>query len=636
MGELSVSSIGSEEQRKVFLKHLLNDVEAMEYMLANNHFESGIARIGFEQEFCLVDNHYRPSLQAPEILSRISDPHFTTELARYNLEINMDPLVLEDDCFSRTENDLRGFLNKANDIALQHNNHVVLTGILPSISKREVGLEYMTPNPRYFVLGDVIKAIRGSDFELNIIGVDELILSHSNILFEACNTSFQIHLQVDPSEFADMYNWAQMITGPVLSVCTNSPLLFGRQLWSETRIALFQQSIDMRSKGKSLREKQQRVSFGKRWINDITEIYKDDISRYTLLMTKEVERDSLEVLKDGGVPRLEALNLHNGTIWKWNRPCYGVGGGKPHLRIENRYIPSGPTVLDEVANAALWIGLMKSMPDHLKGNWNKYQFEESKENFYKAATLGIHSGITWDGKVVPANELAINEMIPMAREGLKKMNVNEANIDRYMSIIEGRARMRMTGSRWMIKSFRQLKKTMSRDEAQVALAYLLHKRRKDKKPVHEWPLPDREELANLAIDYKWVASIMSTDLITVKENDPVELVKKIMEWDNIRHVPVEDEKGKLLGLITYKHLEKHYASNNGSGEISVAREIMNPNLLKIDPHTDVRHAMLLMIDKAISCLPVVEEDELVGIVTDKDLRDVWEKMNKKDESEIGG
>ena len=316
MGQQKIRANSSKQERKDFIQHLLNDVEALDKMLTENKVESGVIRIGAEQEFCLVDKQFRPSTKGPDILNNIEDSQFTSELARYNLEINLDPLKLEGNCLSEMEKSLRKFLNHADDAAEKFDCKVILTGILPSIGKEEVSMDYMTPNPRYFALGDIIKAIRGADFELNIIGVDELILSHSNILFEACNTSFQMHLQISPEEFVDKYNWAQMITGPMLAACTNSPLLFGRQLWSETRIALFQQSIDMRSKGKHLREKQQRVSFGSKWIKEITEIYKDDISRYTLLLTTDIEKDSLETLEEGGVPKLEALNLHNSTIWK--------------------------------------------------------------------------------------------------------------------------------------------------------------------------------------------------------------------------------------------------------------------------------------------------------------------------------
>lgn len=283
MGVQKMSIARDPETRKLFLKHLLHDVEAIDQMLQNNQIETGINRIGAEQEFCLVDKYFKPSLNALEILEKVDDEHFTPELARYNLEINLDPLELRGDCFSRMQSQLRDLLNKAEDAANSLNEKIILTGILPTIDFRAVQMEYMTPKPRYEALADIVSELRGDDFELNITGVDELILRHNNILFEACNTSFQCHYQVEPEKFTDMYNWAQMLSGPVLSVACNSPLLIGKQLWSETRIPLFQQSIDTRGKGYHLREREQRVTFGNRWIKNVSDVYRNDIARHTLL-----------------------------------------------------------------------------------------------------------------------------------------------------------------------------------------------------------------------------------------------------------------------------------------------------------------------------------------------------------------
>ncbi|MGB0390627.1 MAG: CBS domain-containing protein [Salibacteraceae bacterium] len=625
MGTHDISVQSNLEERKRFLRHLLDDVKSLDRMVKEGLIEKNVKRIGAEQEFCLVDSQFKPSVKALDVLNSVDDEHFTSELAKYNLEINLDPLPLNKNCFSAMEKELRLLLNKADDIAEKFDNKVILTGILPSICKEQVGLDYMTPKPRYFALGDVIKAIRGEDFELNIIGVDELILSHSNILFEACNTSFQMHLQVDPDEFVDKYNWAQMITGPVLAACTNSPLLFGRQLWSETRIALFQQSIDMRSKGKSLREKQQRVSFGNKWISEITEIYKDDISRYTLLLTTEIEENSLDQLDNGEIPSLKALNLHNGTIWKWNRPCYGVGGGKAHLRIENRYIPAGPTVVDEMANMVFWIGLMEAMPEHLRGNWKNQQFEVAKENFYKAATTGIQAGIVWNDKMYSAKDLILAELIPLCKVGLRKCNISEKDIDRYMSVIAGRMENGLNGSRWTVKSYRRLRKRLDRADAMYALTYAMHKRRLSRKPVHTWSLASMAEAKKVKVNHEKIANIMTTELFTVRENDLIDLVASIMKWRKIRHIPVEDDQGKLLGLITAKTLKKYFESKTESS-LDTAAQIMVKELYTVEPNVDIKHAMLKMIDKKIGCLPVVENNELVGIVTDVDMKKVWEKF----------
>ena len=246
MAEHSLN-INDKETRLEFIKHLLSDIKALELLVEQGLIESNIQRIGAEQEFCLVTDNWRPSKKGADILEAIDDSHFTTELARYNLEINLDPFELQGDCFSRVEHQLKTLLAKAKEAANKYDNKVVLTGILPTISKIELEFDYMTPQPRYWAMNKMMKAHKGTDFELRLRGVDELSIIHDTVLFEACNTSFQMHLQISPEDFIASYNWAMAISGPVLGICANSPLLLGRELWSENRIALFQQSIETRN-----------------------------------------------------------------------------------------------------------------------------------------------------------------------------------------------------------------------------------------------------------------------------------------------------------------------------------------------------------------------------------------------------
>lgn len=627
MGSQDVSIARDPHSKKQFLNHLLKDVEAIEQMLEQGLFESGVTRIGAEQEFCLVDKHFKPSLHALEILQKIDDSHFTPELARYNLEINLDPLPLTGDSLSAMHSQLDSLLEKASHAAKTIDEQIILAGILPSIDYRAVQHKYMTPRKRYEELGKIILELRGEDFELNITGVDELLISHQNILFEACNTSFQCHYQVQPDQFADSYNWAQMLAGPVLSVAANSPILLGKQLWAETRIALFQQSIDTRGKGFHLREREQRVTFGNRWIKNIGDVFKNDIARHTLLFLTEIERDSLDLLEEGEIPELEALQLHNGTIYKWNRACYGVSNGAPHLRIENRYLPSGPTTADEIANLAFWSGLMANMPESHTGNWGAYDFDDAKENFYKAAMWGIQSGMVWGGKLMSATQLILDVLLPMSREGLEKMDVHEKEINHYLDIIRERADKKTTGARWMVGSFRRLKETLDKEEASVALTAIMDKRRRSGMPVGEWELASLQEIESVNIQYDIVSNVMSTDLITVTGDYIVELVLKIMEWRNIRHLPVEDKDGRLKGIITKKRLD-HYLDGSKDARQMTAADVMDQNPTTIKPDDDIRYAMLLMLDEGISCLPVIEQDKLIGIITDKDTQSIWSKIKK--------
>jgi CBS domain-containing protein len=425
-----------------------------------------------------------------------------------------------------------------------------------------------------------------------------------------------------------MYNWAQLLSGPVLSVCANSPLLLGRQLWAETRIPLFQQSIDTRGKGYHLREREQRVTFGNRWIKSVADVYRNDIARHTLLFMTDIKRDSLETLKRGRIPKLEALQLHNGTVYKWNRPCYGVSNGVPHLRIENRYLPSGPTLEDEMANFAFWLGLMSNMPDRVRQNWENVSFEDAKENFYKAAMWGVQAGMVWDNNLMSARKLLVEILLPMAKEGLHKKQIDENDITHYLSIIENRIGKYATGSRWIVNSYRNLKKKLGREEASVAVTAIMYNRRKDGKPVHEWAVADENESEGLSIHYKTVRDIMTTDLITVNENDLAELVLKVMEWRGIRHLPVEDNKGKLKGIVTKKRLVR-YLEKIDENKLATASDVMAKDPVTISPDEDIKYAILLMLDRGISSLPVIDKGDLVGIITDNDTRSVWEKMKQR-------
>jgi len=625
MGSQSVKAITSQKERKEFISHLLGDVAALEKMIDDDVFEKGIQRIGAEQELCIVNDSYRPSLNALKILDEINDPHFTTELALFNLEINLDPVELSNKCFSKLEKNLNQLLDKAHIAADQiESNKIILSGILPTLKKKDLIFKNMTPYDRYRTLNDVIKNIRGDNFKMRIRGVDELILNHESILFEACNTSFQVHLQLGLDEIVDKYNWSQAIAGPILSVMSNSPMLLGRELWCETRIALFQQSIDMRNTSHLLREQKPRVSFGNDWVRaSIAELFTDDISRYIPLVTTNFKEDSLDLLNKGIMPKLEALNLHNGTLYKWNRLCYGTNNNVAHLRIENRYIPAGPSVVDEVANGLFWVGVMQGMPDKYKEIWKQMPFNDARGNFINAARTGINTYFNWFGYGISANKLAKKILIPMAREGLKKSNIDATDIDFYLNIIEKRIDNDLTGSKWLVRSNRNLRKKISRDEANILLTYNMHKNQKDNKPIYQWKLADTVIDPNINTSNK-LYKVMTTELFVVHENDLVELLVKIMDWKHIHHLPVVNESNKIVGLITKTNLDAIDMSSITSNLI-VAKDIMIKDVKIADSEMTIDEAREIMTTNKIGCLPIVENDELIGMFTKHDL----EKIDKK-------
>jgi len=624
MGSQSVKAIVSLRERKEFLYHLLNDVKALEMMIKDDVFEKGIQRIGAEQELCLVDKNFLPSTKALEVLEKVNDKRFTTEIALFNLEINLDPHELGGHCFSRIDRDLTKLISHVDKIAHGiEDNRIILTGILPTLRKSDLVFKNITPYKRYKVLNKILRDIRGDDFMLKIKGVDELIINHKSILFEACNTSFQMHLQIPVNEMVEKYNWAQVIAGPVLSISANSPLLLGRELWSETRIALFQQSVDLRNRSYLLREQKPRVSFGSDWLKDsFIELYQDDIVRYTPLLTTKIDEDAVRKFKQGQIPKLQALGVHNGTIYRWNRLCYGQNNGVPHMRIENRYIPAGPTVKDEVANTMFWVGLMQGMPEKYKDFHLRMSFNEVKGNFVNAARTGINTFFNWFGKGLSAKKLILSELLPIAHDGLVKSGVALEDIQFYLNIIEKRTESRCTGAEWIKDSNRHLKTSMTKSIANATIAAHMYINQKEGKPVHEWKKATEDNVLNLNINMTKLDKFMTTEVFVVKENDLVELVAKIMEWKNIHHIPVVNDMNKVTGIITNTNLKNILGKDQ---KLIVAKDIMVKEIITVDSETSVIKANRIMLKNKIGCLPILEMGELVGILTKNDLNKLLER-----------
>jgi CBS domain-containing protein len=622
MGDQQISPLTSQA-KKDFLRNLLDDLRALEVMLEQGMIETGKTRIGAEQEYCLVGKDLRPAMTGPEILPTIGDPHFTAELAKWNLEINLDPQDATAGCFDRMEKQLNDLLAKAHESAEAFDSKVVLTGILPTIRKSEIDFDNMTPNPRYRVLDNILKELRGEEFALNIEGVDELSVKTDSILYEACNTSFQIHLQIQPDEFADMYNWAQVLAGPVLACSVNSPLLLGKELWMETRIALFRQSLDIRHAGNYVRDKQPRVAFGYDWLREsAVEIFRDDVALYRLIISAAVEENSMELLKRGKVPALRAMNLHNGTLYKWNRACYGVGGGVPHLRIENRYIPAGPTPHDEMANTAFWVGLMLAMPDRCRGNWAKqFHYRDVRHNFLKAAQHGLASEFTWFGETKPVARIILDDLIPIAAEGLNSIGVPKTEYKEYFKTIERRVKRRQTGADWMIASMRKLQRKNSVDESVLIMTEAMNRNCREGIPVHEWELPKRKLIKRVPDCYERVDSIMNSNVVTVRDDDLLDFAKSLMEWYDFHRLPVENSRGQVRGVVTAKDI----GARDDWNPDALVRDCMTSDVLTIAPERSVEKAEKVMLANEIGSLPVVSDDRVIGIVTANDIRHVKEK-----------
>lgn len=605
------------------MKAILADVHALERMLDEDRFETGIRRIGAEQEMFLLDRAGRAWNGAEQMMNALGHDQFTYELAQFNLEANLKPQVFGGKCLSTMETELTELLELARKTAQDQGGGIVLSGILPTLRRSDLSLQSMVQNPRYLALNNAMAQLRGGDFEFRIKGVDELEMTHDNVMLESCNASFQVHFQVGPKEFAKLYNTAQAICAPVLAASTNSPVLLGRRLWRETRVALFQQSVDSRSAAHQLRGKRPRVSFGDGWVRDsVLEIFREDIARFRVMLASDLDEDPEAVLNRGGVPDMTALRLHNGTVYRWNRACYGISDGKPHLRIEARAFPSGPSPVDEMATAAFYFGLMAAVSHEFDDVSRAMSFDDAKGNFVAAARLGLQANLTWfHGREYTAQELIQEVLLPMAREGLEHANVDSGDIERYLGIISERCKRGRTGSRWQLDSLSAMGDKGTKDQRMTALVRAMQRRQVSTDPVHTWELADTGEFEGWKDSYVLVGQFMTTDLFTVHPEDVVDLAASLMDWRHIRHVPVEDNDGNLIGLVSHRTLLRMVGQGmRGTDRAPVAvKDIMIKEPVCVTPNTPTLEAIEKMRTHRIGSLPVVEDGRLVGIITERDL-----------------
>ena len=619
MGEHDINVLG-EEQRRAFSQALLDDLRALERMIEGGQIESGIRRIGAEQELFLLNDSYEAHCVADKVLARL-EGNYTPELARFNLEANASPQVLTGTCLSTMEDELARMVQGARVAANEEGSRILMCGILPTLHQHELSLDSMVPEPRYLALNQILSEQRGSEFTAHIKGLDELRTTHDNVMLEACNTSFQLHFQTGPEEFPFLYNLAQVVTAPVLACSVNSPVFLQHRLWHETRVALFQQSLDGRNESQQRRGSRPRVTFGARWVDEsILEIFREDVARFRVLLSTDLGESSLVMLDRGEIPPLKALCLFNGTVYRWNRPCYGVKDGVAHIRIENRVLPAGPSVIDEMAGAALFFGLMVGLGESVGDVRQRMAFDDANANFVAAARYGLDAQFRWiDGEMVTARDLILERLLPMAREGLQEKKIASADIDRYLDVVRERVRSGQTGAQWALQSLSEMGDRGTLDSRHRALTAASHALQQDGAPVHTWRLATHETRSDWRHSYKTVRQIMTRDVFTVAPEDVVDLVASLMDWEHLHRVPVEDTNGRLVGLISMRTLLRELAKSRGQSEPVAVREIMKPApLITIDPGASTLDAIEMMRKHRVGSLPVVEGDRLVGIVTEHD------------------
>ena len=622
MGEQNVKLNTEGDTHRAFMKSLLIEVRALEELLDKGLIESGVSRIGAEQEMFLIDRAHRPALKALAMLEAIDDDRFTHELGLFNLEVNLSPRKFGGDCLRLMESELQECYRQAREAAQRMDCDIALVGILPTLTMEDLGLDSMVPTPRYHALNDDIRALRGDEFQFKIIGIDQLSVRHDNVMLEACNTSFQVHFQVSPQDFAKLYNIAQAVTGPLLAAAVNSPILLGKRLWHETRIAVFEHSVDTRSEAQQERGLRPRVHFGDHWLEEsATEIFKEDIARFRIVLTTETEDDPLGMIERGIMPALNALRLHNGTVYRWNRPCYGVHNNIPHLRIENRVLPSGPTIIDEMANAAFFFGMMAGMSAQVKDIRDHLSFADVKANFLGAARDGIRAQMCWfDDTHMPAKELVLEQLLPLAREGLQQAGIDQDDIDRYLGVLHDRVTERRTGARWALESLEKMEDNGTLNQRMRCLVSSMVEQQSGGQPICDWSLAEYSGEQDWRESYRRVGQFMSTDLFTVRPDDIVDFAASLMDWRHIRHVPVEDDRGFLVGLVSHRALLRLVATGRAGSEHKVSvKEIMNTEPITVPPETSTVDAIRMMREQRLACLPVTKNGKLVGIVTEHDL-----------------
>ena len=621
MDSQKIQPIQNERQKGTFVKQVLQDLKALDRMYEKNMFAENRPHIGAELELNVLDKNNFPSFKGYDVYKELNLDQLTTEYARFNLEINSDPIPFRNNCFSELKSNINRPFGILQGEANKQDLNLLLAGIIPALNRRHISRDALTPEKRYEALYDIRKDLHGQGYEIHIRGTDELIVKNNVLLFAGCMTSFQMHLQVSTDEIIDKYNWAQMISGPLLAASTYSPLFLGKKLWSETRIALFEQSTDTRPRDQSMLDKQARVTFGNGWIEDsILEIFRQDLVDYEPMFMNTNPEEPLDKVNNNITPKLYSWNLFNSSVYRWNRICYGITPeDEPSLRIENRILPAGPTMEDQIANFAFWAGLMNGLPDKYKELQNKISFEKAKSNFLKAAHLGLEVQFEWfDEALVSARELIIEELLPIAREGLKKASINRHEAGHYLQIIEERVKSGKTGSKWLLNNYEQLKESCKEEDALSTLTSAMLDRQQTDQPVHTWD-PIQPPTKHVSDErFSKVNEVMSSKPHKISEDTVVDLAAHIMKWKKIGHILVEDKDGALVGVLNKNAIINFLIDGKDRNSPVTVREMMFKDPVTVQPDTHLREAIEIILKHNLSCLPVVDENRAVGIITNQD------------------
>ncbi|MFN2562122.1 MAG: glutamate-cysteine ligase family protein [Jatrophihabitans sp.] len=492
MGEEVESQDFSRTDRQRYREKLRLCLDVFARMLSESKFDFERPLTGLEIEFNLVDDHVDPAMRNADVLAAIADPDFQTELGQFNIEVNVPPRSLVGSAADELETELRASLNAAEQHARSVGAHIVMIGMLPTLTPADLTGEALSANPRYKLLNEQVFAARGEDLYINIDGVERLSTHADTIAPEAACTSVQFHLQVSPQDYARTWNAAQCIAGVQLALGANSPFLFGKELWRETRVALFEQATDTRPQELKEQGVRPRVWFGERWITSVFDQFEENVRYFPALLPVCEDEDPAAVLARGDTPKLSELRMHNGTVYRWNRPVYDVFRGRPHLRVENRILPAGPTVVDVLANGAFYYGLVRALVEEDRPLWSQMSFPAAFDNFETGARRGIDAHLYWPGLgEVPATELVLRRLLPMAHEGLAAWGVDTPVRERLLGIIERRCTTHQNGAEWQARTFHQIDERRQPLDRRDSLREMLRRYIElmhSNEPVHAWPV----------------------------------------------------------------------------------------------------------------------------------------------------
>ncbi|MFJ7156491.1 glutamate--cysteine ligase [Streptomyces sp. NPDC101118] len=491
MGRDVPALVFTREDRRRYRNKTQSCLDALARMLRESRFDNERPQVGLEIELNLVDGTGEPAMRNADVLDAIADPAWATELGRFNLEINIPPRRLTEGGPDSWEREIRDALNHAEERAAGVGAHLMMIGILPTLRLSDVGEHAISENPRYHLLNEQVFAARGEDLRLALDGIERLRAYADTITPEAACTSTQFHLQVAPEEFAAYWNAAQAIAGVQVALAANSPFLFGKELWRETRIPLFEQATDTRPEEIKVQGVRPRVWFGERWITSVFDLFEENQRYFPALLPLCEDEDPHELLEAGDVPELAELTLHNGTVYRWNRPVYAVAHGKPHLRVENRVLPAGPTVADTLANGAFYYGLTRALVEEERPVWSRMSFAAAEDNLHAAARHGMDASLYWPGMgEVPPAELVLRRLLPLAHRGLAAAGMDEAWREPLLGVIEQRCVTGRNGATWQAETFHHLDDSLHRDRHEtlrrMTCQYMefMHLNA----PAHTWPV----------------------------------------------------------------------------------------------------------------------------------------------------